>query len=166
MVRYRRSRVQDGTYFFTVTLRDRRSNALVRHIDALRLSWGAAAVRLPHRVVAVVVLPDHLHAVIEMRDGKDDYSRLWQEIKKGFTRRVSTHQLPSPWQARFWEHTLRDAADLQAHVDYVHINPVKHGLVGQVCDWPWSSFHRFVRDGLLPTDWAGDVVGAGRYGER
>lgn len=94
MVRYRRSRVQGGTYFFTLTLRDRRSDALVRRIDALRASWRAAAGRVPHPVVAVVVLPEHLHA-----------------------------QSPSPWQARFWKHTARDAADLQAHVDYVHINP-------------------------------------------
>jgi putative transposase len=60
---------------------------------------------------------------------------------------------PSPWQPRFWEHTLRDERDLQVHADYVHINPVKHGLGNRVSDWPHSSFHRYVRDGLLPSDW-------------
>ena len=155
MVQYRRNRVAGGTYFFTVTLRDRRGDALVRHVDVLRTAWRLARARVPHEVLAVVVLPEHLHAVIRMAEGSDDYSRLWQEIKKGFTRRLTPDATPaaSPWQARFWEHTIRDAQDLQAHIDYVHINPVKHGLVHRAADWPHSSFHRYVRAGLLPIDW-------------
>ena len=109
MVQYRRNRVAGGTYFFTVTLRDRRGNALVRHIDVLRMAWRLARVRVPHEVEAVVMLPEHLHAVIRMAEGSADYSRLWQEIKKGFTRRLPPQAgaTPSPWQPRFWEHTLR-----------------------------------------------------------
>ena len=99
-----------------------------------------------------------------MQDGDDDYSRLWQEIKKGFTRRLDS--VGSLWQPRFWEHTIRDETDLAAHVDYVHINPIKHGLVPRVGDWPHSSFHRFVREGSLPQDWAGMVDTKGRFGER
>lgn len=95
MVRYRRNRVPDGTFFFTVTLRNRRDDALVRHIDALRASWRAARVQVPHEVVAAVVLPDYLHAVIAMRDGAGDYSRLWKAIKKGFTRRIASHGRPA-----------------------------------------------------------------------
>src|SRR3546814_5629307 len=87
-----------------------------------------------------------------------------KEIKKGFTRRVAAGQA-SPWQARFWEHTIRDERDLQAHVDYVHVNPLKHGLVTRVVDWPYSSFHRHVRQGLAAADWAGKVE-AGAFGER
>jgi len=158
MGRYRRSRVSGGTYFFTVTLRDRRSDLLVRRIDALRDAWRAAKVRTPHRVVAAVVLPDHLHAVVEMHDGRDDYSRLWQDIKKGFTKRIRPAGALSPWQGRFWEHTLRD------DVDYVHINPMKHGLVDRVGDWPHSSFHRYVREGAISADWAGVAV-PGAFGE-
>ena len=157
MVRYRRNRVAGGTFFFTVTLRNRRSDALVRHIDALRASWRAAMSRNAHEVVAAVVLPDHLHAVIRMADDAD-YSRLWQDLKKGFTRRIAGGR-PSPWQPRFWEHTIRDAIDLQRHIDYVHINPMKHGLVSRLCDWPHFSFHRYVRDGLLSADWAGIFEG-------
>ncbi len=154
MVQYRRNRVAGGTYFFTVTLRDRRGDALVRHIDVLRASWHQARTRVPHEVLAVVVLPEHLHAVIRMGDGTADYSRLWQDIKKGFTRRLTPQGgAVSLWQPRFWEHTIRDQRDLQAHVDYVHFNPVKHGWVTRVADWPHSSFHRYVRAGLLPTDW-------------
>lgn len=156
MVRYRRNRVPGGTYFFTVNLRDRRGDALVLHIDALRSAWRAAHARVPHRVIAAVVLPDHLHAVIEMQDAAAAYPRLWQDIKKGFTRRVAPRG-PSPWQPRYWEHTVRDERDLQAHVDYVHINPLKHGLVERVHDWPHSTFHHHVRKGWLPKDWAGNL---------
>lgn len=167
MVNYRRNRIANGTYFFTVTLRNRQSNALVREIDALRDAWRTAKARISHEVIAAVVLPDHLHAVIEMRDGLDDYSRLWQDIKKGFTRRVQpSGASTSPWQSRFWEHTIRDVTDLQAHIDYVHINPMKHGLVERVADWPHSSLHRHVSQGLLPADWAGSKSSNGDFGER
>ncbi|WP_425494620.1 REP-associated tyrosine transposase [Lysobacter auxotrophicus] len=160
MVRYRRNRVCGGRYFFTVTLRDRRSDLLVRHVNALRASWRDAHARVAHDVLAAVVMPDHLHAVIRMDDGADDYPRLWQEIKKGFSRRLPRAG-PSPWQARFWEHTIRNEADLRAHVDYVHFNPVKHGYASSVVDWPFSSFHRYVRNGALPLDWGGDVATPG-----
>ena len=139
MVRYRRNRVPGGTFFFTVTLRDRKSDLLVRHVDALRESWRCAKVRVPHDIVAVVVLPDHIHAVIRLLDDTSDYSNLWREIKKGFTRRVA-HGVQPLWQSRFWEHTIRDDADLRAHIDYIHFNPVKHGHVVNAADWPYSTF--------------------------
>ena len=160
---YRRNRAENGTYFFTVTLKDRRSDLLVRNVEALRDAWRRAASRVSHDIVAVVILPEHLHALITMRDTVDDYPRLWQDIKKGFTRRVGTRS--SPWQPRYWEHTIRDQDDLQAHADYIHINPVKHGLVERAIDWPHSSFHKFLRRGLLPADWASSGSFSGRFGE-
>lgn len=163
MVNYRRNRVENGTYFFTVTLRNRLSDLLVKEIDALKQSWRGAAQRIRHETIAAVVLPDHLHALIKMRDGHDDYPRLWQDIKKGFTRRLDSSI--SPWQSRYWEHTIRDDADLQAHFEYIHINPVKHGLVNRVVDWPHSSFHRYVGMGELPKDWAGEIDIPGKFGE-
>ena len=70
------------------------------------------------------------------------------------------------WQRRYWEHAIRDDADFERHVDYIHYNPVKHGLVSRVVDWPHSSFHRYVEEGILPADWAGDASGlAGEFGE-
>ena len=159
MVRYRRNRFSGGTYFFTVTLRDRRSDLLVLHVDLLRVSWRSARARIPHDVVAAVVMPDHLHAVLRMHDGADDYSRLWQDIKKGFSRRLGCVG-PSPWQSRFWEHTIRNEADLRAHVDYVHFNPVKHGYAASVAEWPFSTFHQYVRDGVLPVDWGAEPATA------
>lgn len=159
MVNYRRNRIQNGTYFFTITLRNRRSDLLVFRIDALFSAWRRARRRVPHRVVAFVVMPDHLHALVTMKDGRDDYSRLIQDVKKGFTRRMAYEgKIDSPWQARFWEHTIRDDNDLRNHIYYIHINPLKHGMVESVADWPHSTFHRYVRKGWLPIDWAGDSL--------
>jgi putative transposase len=165
MVGYRRNRIAGATYFFTVTLRDRRSDLLVREIDALREAWRAAAVRVPHAIIAAVVLPDHVHAVIRMDDANADYPRLWQEIKKGFTRRIRKPGDATPWQSRYWEHTVRDEQGLQACVDYVHVNPLKHGLVDSVRAWPHSTFHRYVAKGWLALDWAGSPDVSGRFGE-
>ncbi|KRG71548.1 REP-associated tyrosine transposase [Pseudoxanthomonas dokdonensis] len=166
MVGYRRNRIAGATYFFTVTLRDRSSDLLVRKIDALRAAWQAAATRVPHTVIAAVVLPDHLHAVLRMDDATANYPRLWQDIKKGFTRRTSQPGKPSAWQSRYWERTVRDESELQAVVDYVHINPLKHGLVTTVADWPHSTFHRYVQRGHLPPDWASDALPmSGTHGE-
>ena len=140
MVNYRRNRVRNGTYAFTITLRDRRSMLLVDRMDALLAAWRRARRRVPHRVIAFVVLPDHIHALVAMKDGKDDYSRLIQDFKKGFTRRVST--TGSPWQSRFWEHTIRDERDLCNHIAYIHHNPVKHGWCSTPDQWAFSSIHR------------------------
>jgi putative transposase len=94
-------------------------------------------------------------------------------LKAHFSRRVAAvDTIPKNprgeyrlWQRRYWEHTIRNDTDLSRHIDYVHFNPVKHGLVEQVRDWRFSSFHRYVRAGLLPADWAGTAtVGGGRDG--
>ena len=175
MVRYRRNVVPGGTYFFTVTLADRRSRLLVDQVDALRLAFRDTRARHPFTVDAIVVLPDHLHIVMTLPIDDPDFSTRWASIKRRFTDAVAKagvpvarHRTGEPalWQRRFWEHTIRDDRDLAHHVDYVHFNPVKHGLVGRVRDWPWSSFHRFVRLGVLPRDWGGEVGDvAGRFGE-
>ncbi|MFL9826993.1 REP-associated tyrosine transposase [Rhodoplanes sp. SY1] len=173
MVRYRRNFVPGGTYFFTVTLADRSSTALVDHVDLLRSSFRHARRERPFGVEAIVILPDHLHVIMTLPDGDTDFPGRWRRIKSLFSHGLATRLPLRPdtrgrygiWQRRFWEHTIRDDDDLVRHVDYVHINPVKHGYVGRVRDWPYSSFHRYVRDGLLPLDWAGDAE-PGAYGER
>ena len=97
-------------------------------------------------------------------------------IKSGFSRGLPAATLRSPskidrrekgiWQRRYWEHVIRDDADLARHIDYIHFNPVKHGLVTRVRDWPHSSFHRYVAEGTLPEDWSGDADEiAGSFGE-
>jgi putative transposase len=176
MVGYRRNFLPGGSYFFTVTLADRSSDALVRHIDALRDAFRVTRRERPFAIEAVVVLPDHLHAILTLPSSDADFSGRWRRIKGHFSRRLidaaaSLQRWPNGelalWQRRFWEHTIRDESDFSRHVDYIHFNPVKHGLVPCVRDWPHSSFHRYLREGLLPEDWAGDAGtdGAG-FGER
>ena len=158
-MRYRRSYVPGGVYFFTVNLRDRRSTLLVDKIDDLRASVRWVRNQYPFDIHAWVVLPDHLHAVWSLPDGDADYSSRWREIKKRFVKSLSGRPVgsPSPWQNRFWEHSIRDELDYQRHVDYVHWNPMKHKLVSRVVDWPYSSFHRAVAQGIYPEDWCGDI---------
>jgi len=164
MVHYRRIRLEGGTYFFTVTLADRRARVLTDHVDLLRSVFRRVQGERPFKIVAMVVLPDHLHAIWTLPAGDADYSGRWQAIKAGFTRDLVAGGMPlvrhdkgeyDLWQRRFWEHTVRDESDLAAHVEYIHFNPVKHGLVERVKDWPWSSFHQYVRRGWLAEDWGG-----------
>lgn len=175
MVRYRRNFVPGGTYFFTVTLADRRSRVLVDHVAALRSALRVARQERPFAIDAIVVLPEHLHAIFTLPPGDADFPGRWRRIKGYFSARliaagVAGKRRPNGdlvlWQRRFWEHTIRNDTDFARHVDYVHFNPVKHGLVSRVRDWPHSSFHLFVRQGILPEDWAGDVDEAGMgFGE-
>jgi putative transposase len=175
MVRYRRNFVPGGTFFFTVTLADRSSWALIDHIEALRAATRDTRRSHPFTIDAVVVLPDHLHVIMTLPQGDADYSNRWRLIKRRFTEVVIKSGAPiararngelALWQRRFWEHTIGDESDFERHVDYVHFNPVKHGLVARVRDWPHSSFHSYVRRGLLPQDWGGDFTqDQGGFGE-
>ena len=114
-------------------------------------------------MLAIVVLPEHVHCVWTLPDGDSNYSMRWALIKAAFTRATrlggarARRGERSLWQRRFWEHTIRDEDDLQRHIDYVHFNPVKHGYVGRVQDWPHSSFHRYVTQQILPLDWGGGI---------
>jgi putative transposase len=166
MVRYRRNRIQGGTFFFTLTLTDRRSTALVDHIILLRAAFRAARRERPFAIDAIVILPDHLHSVLTLPPDDDDFPARWRRIKGYFSSRLLETNMHikrhangelALWQRRYWEHTIRDDEDYARHVDYIHYNPVKHGLVNRVRDWPYSSFHHYVRFGLLPADWAGDL---------
>ena len=163
MSEYRRLRVPGGTYFFTVNLLDRNSALLTEHIGALRDAIRIARKKHPFHIDAWVVLPDHMHCIWTLPENDTDYSTRWKNIKREFsnslpkTEAVSTSRAARGergiWQRRFWEHAIRDDGDYAAHIDYIHINPFKHGLVQHVSDWPYSSFHRFVERGIYPRDW-------------
>ena len=164
MVQYRRNRVAGGTYFFTVTLRDRTARCLVERIDDLKLSIQTVKRERPFRIDAMVVLPEHLHTVWSLPPDDDDYAGRWRLIKGRFSRalvkagvglRRNDKGEYDLWQRRYWEHTIRDEADLQRCVDYLYYNPVKHGWVKQVHQWPHSTFHRDVAKGIYPQNWAG-----------
>jgi putative transposase len=167
MTNYRRNFVPGGSYFFTVNLADRRSQLLTEHIDLLRVAFRDTRARHAFAIEAIAVLPDHLHAIWTLPQDDADFATRWRLIKAAFSRALPSGEAISPsrrqkgergiWQRRYWEHTLRDENDFACHFDYIHFNPVKHGLVARVQDWPYSSFHRMVRFGVLPHDWGGDV---------
>lgn len=158
MPNYRRLRVPGGTYFFTVTLNDRRSDLLIRHIDLLRHSFAKVRDKRPFETLAMVILPDHFHALWRLPPNDDGYSVRIRLLKEGFTKALpdaTPGRRPGErgiWQRRFWEHLIRDPDDFDAHVDYIHNNPVKHGLVAHPDDWPYSTWHDWKRDHGRPAN--------------
>ncbi|HLA84396.1 MAG TPA: transposase [Thermoguttaceae bacterium] len=168
---YRRWFVPGGTFFFSVVTYHRArflTTPLAR--QCLRDAMERVRKTRPFDIVAIVLLPDHLHTVWSMPPDDSDYSVRWQKIKEGFSKAYLSaggkeigstvsrrrQQQRGLWQKRFWEHTCRDEDAIKKCVDYLHYNPVKHGLVGRVQDYPWSTFHRFVRLGEYDTDWGGE----------
>ena len=114
----------------------------------------------------LLFLPEHLHCIWTLPPDEADYSLRWGLIKSGFSRLVAGNEIRSEsrikrgergiWQRRFWEHMIRDEKDFERHVNYIHYNPVKHGWVKRVSDWPYSSFHAHARKGIYPLDWTGE----------
>ena len=163
MPNYRRRRLPGGCYFFTVATLERSRGLLTTHIDRLRSAFRLVRHRYPFTIDAVVVLPDHLHCVWTLPTQDDDFSTRWRLIKSTFSKSLPTHDRTSPsrgskrergvWQRRFWEHAIRDENDFEQHVEYIHYNPVKHGYTKRPIDWPFSSFHRYVKRGLYPLHW-------------
>ena len=175
-LRYRRSKAAGGTYFFTVNLADRTSGLLVQKIDVLRQVMRTIRHRHPFTIVAMVVLPDHLHSLWRLPLDDANYPMRWSLIKAGFSRLMPREGFVRKsrekkrergiWQRRYWEHQIRDETDLARHLDYIHFNPVKHGYVTRAVDWRFSSIHRFIEKGWLTADWgAGFKIEAGEFGE-
>ena len=148
---YRRYRVPGGTYFFTINLLERRSDLLIRHIEALRKAVRRTRAERSFHIDGWVVLPDHLHCVLTLPPGDDDFSNRIKAIKIRFVRAVEPNERRSSvriargergiWQRRFWEHALRDEGDYARHMDYVHYNSAKHGHVTQ---WHNGHIRRFI----------------------
>ena len=165
---YRRRFVSGGSYFFTVVTANRRQ-ILTTDDGRLFLRNAINTVRqsFPFEIIATCLLPDHWHMVMQLPRDDCRYSIRIQRIKTEFTRQwldaghretlVSDARQSKGergiWQPRFWEHTIAGEEDLERCCNYVHWNPVKHGLVPRVQDWQWSSFHRFVRQGQYEIQW-------------
>jgi len=174
---YLRPHALGATWFCTLALARRRSNRLlVEEVAALKSSLAVVRERHPFRIDAIVVLPEHLHAICTLPPDDRALGMRWGLVKAGFSRRVEGSEVHSAsrkrrgergiWQRRFWEHLIRDEADLASHMDYLHFNPVKHGWVARVKDWPHSSFHRLVAKGVYDLDWgAGYTAGSLEAGE-
>ncbi|MDF1688161.1 MAG: transposase [Cycloclasticus sp.] len=158
-MQYRRADIKGATYFFTVNLANRKKTALVDNIDALRESIRTVKNRHPFKIDAMVIMPNHLHAMLTLPEGDNDYATRWSLIKSGFSRQIPKIESISPsratkgergiWQRRYWEHCIRDDRDYEAHVNYIHDNPVKHGYVKHAVDWPYSSIHQHIKSGYI-----------------
>ncbi|WP_022692986.1 REP-associated tyrosine transposase [Ponticaulis koreensis] len=140
--------------FFTVNLKNRKSDLLVTRIDDLREAWRRTQKDWPFETIAFCILPDHLHCVLKLPKGDYNFPVRWMRIKTCFTRTIPKQDDPASatgprergiWQRRYWDHMIRDEEDLENHVNYIHYNPVKHGLVDDPDDWPYSTWHRFKR---------------------
>lgn len=164
-VDYRRLYQPGSSYFFTLVTEQRRP-LLVTHIDRLREAFRRVRSRQAFHIDAIVILPDHLHTLWTLPEGDADYSGRWMRIKRLFS--TGLPAMPSNqsqlakrekgvWQRRFWEHGIRDETDWCHHMDYIHYNPVKHGQVQRVMDWPFSSFPRCVEIGWYDRDWGQPV---------
>jgi putative transposase len=158
MPQYRRLYIHGGTYFFTVVSYQRRP-ILVHPMLRRALSESIQFVKKQHPfdVHAWVLLPDHMHCVWRLPRNESDYSKRWAQIKRLTSQHVAKvfhdEERANPsmrrrreltiWQPRFWEHWIRNDDDLRQTIQYIHRNPVKHGLVNRIEDWPFSTYHRF-----------------------
>jgi putative transposase len=168
MSEYRRNRVEGGTYFFTLVTYNRQS-LLTTPVSRIILHGAFESVKKKHpfSMDAICLLPDHLHCIWTLPESDSDYSLRWKEIKRQFSHKYldmegvitppnksRQKRIEAPvWQRRFWEHTIRNELDLETHLNYIHFNPVKHGLVSKPAEWEWSSFSRYVQEGKYDKGW-------------
>lgn len=182
MPNYRRAFVPGGCYFFTVNLLDRHSRLLIRHIEILREAVRITRRNYPFEIDAMVILPDHIHAVWTLPNGDSDFPARWRSIKFRFSKAIPKGERLDAvrrargergiWQRRYWEHIIRDENDFNNHIEYCWFNPVKHGYVENVEKWPYSSFHRDHRHWPKPIHFERALAAhksprqSGRFGER
>ena len=174
MPQYIRSYTKNATYFFTLVSYNRREILCEDDfLQAFKKSIKQVQQQYPFEIIAWVQLPDHLHCIWEMPTNDADYSMRWSQIKRLTTQACPQYHLPIDelsysrvkrnergiWQRRFYEHEIKDEADFVRHMDYLHYNPVKHGLVERVINWQYSSFHRYVKQGFYLADWGDGLRG-------
>ena len=166
IMKFRRAKTPGTTYFFTVVTHQRRKFLChSENIELLRHAFRYGIQKHPFKLEAIVVLPEHLHCLWTLPDGDADFSTRWRLIKSYFSRychsqyqgQASTSrqskQEKAIWQRRFWEHKIRDEQDFINHLNYIHYNPVRHGLIDAPKNWPFSSFLRHVEKGFYDESW-------------
>lgn len=162
-MQYRRARVPGATYFFTVNLVNRTKGILIEEIISLRRAFHICKAKYPFKLLAYVILPDHLHLMMSLPENDSNYSIRLSMIKSMFSKQIHCSEAITAirkkkrergiWQRRFWEHLIRDDLDFEHHVNYIHFNPVKHGYVTKGSDWEYSSIHNYIKKGRITKDW-------------
>ena len=170
LANYRRAKAAGGSYFFTVVTYRRQKFLCDDPVrDALRQAIQETRTTSPFVIDGWVLLPDHLHCIWTLPECDVEFGKRWAMIKRFVSKRCGSilfhdewrndskrrRNESTVWQRRFWEHMIRDEKDFSQHMDYLHYNPVRHGLVASVKDWPFSTFHRLVEAGIYPEDWGG-----------
>ncbi|MDX2214837.1 MAG: transposase [Oculatellaceae cyanobacterium bins.114] len=168
MPQYRRVYTPGGTVSLTLVTYNRIPIfADSQNIVYLRSALAALRSEMPFEITAAVILPDHLHFLWTLPPDDCNYSKRIGRLKVLFTRSLRgkqalpqnvslsrrKHRESNVWQRRFWEHTITDETDLANHFDYLHYNPVKHGLAKCPHQWQYSSFHRYVQREVYNRDW-------------
>ncbi len=170
-MQYRRDYTKGASYFFTLVTFLR--NPLFdqpEKVAHLRRAFSEEMARRLFYIDAIVIMPDHIHAIWTLPFNDADYSIRWRNIKRSFTLAIPQDQRPKVfgsrqykheqaiWQRRFWEHRLRDEKDFNQHINYIHYNPVKHGKVSRPADWKYSSIHRYIRHKIISPDWGNSPI--------
>ena len=150
-MKYRRAYEFGASYFFTVVTHGRQPIfGDPKNVSILKDAMRSVIRRYPFELIALVVLPDHLHCIWQMPENDADFSLRWRLIKTRVSKQIGGQSI---WQNRFWEHLIRDQDDFDHHFNYIHYNPVKHGYVKQPGEWRNSTFKHFVALGVYPSDW-------------
>ena len=170
-MQYRRDYTKGASYFFTlVTFLRKPLFNQPEKVANLRRAFSEEMARRPFYIDAIVIMPDHIHAIWTLPFNDADYSIRWRNIKRSFTLAIPQDQRPKVsnsrqhkqeqaiWQRRFWEHRLRDEKDFNQHIDYIHYNPVKHGVVSRPVDWQYSSIHRYIRNKIISAEWGNNPI--------
>ncbi len=169
-MRYRRAQTEGGSYFFTVVTDQRRPFLCEpENITLLRSIFREIKKKHPFTIDAAVILPDHLHCLWTLPIADSDYSMRWRLIKSAFSRQCESQYSGirtksrknkkelAVWQRRFWEHQIQNENDYNQHIDYIHYNPVKHGLTDAPSQWPLSSFQHHVSKGFYDQNWGAGI---------
>jgi putative transposase len=172
MSNYLRDKTPGGMYFFTLVTYNRQPIFLIeRNIRLFKKSLSEVKMTKSFKIVALVILPDHIHMILALPENDYDYSKRISLIKKSFGKdygKYSPKSIALPksaikrnergiWQRRFWEHKIRDDRDYLAHINYIHLNPVKHGLVDDIANWKWSTYFTFLKSGFYEKNWGKEV---------
>ena len=165
---YIRYHINGATYFLTLNVEDRINNKILTdNVALLRKAFRSVKRKHAFRIDAIVILPDHIHLLITLPKSSSDFTNIIRTFKAYVSKHLPVTESISDvrklrnergiWQRRFWEHTIRDQQDFNNHMDYIHWNPVKHGYVSSVKEWPYSSFHKCVEKGIYDINWCASV---------
>lgn len=162
---YKRAFIENSKIFITMVTSKRRP-ILIENIEILRNAFKCVKDKIKFNIDATVILPDHLHLIIEPRN-VEEYPEIIKGIKTYFSRNIDESKIEDykltksregkkekdVWQRRYWEHSITKEEDLRRHIDYIHYNPVKHRLANTPKEWKYSSFKKYVKDGYYDEHW-------------